>query len=196
MPATAPFQFVDSWQRMTPADAQAVQDFWLRENAHVAGNEAARRAHEVAVRILASDGRLVGITTAEPRLIPRLMQPMYYLRGFVGAEWRNGKILRMRMLLQKTVEALETWSRERDFPCIGVVLELENTGFGKTLQRAYWSNGHENGYSYIGRSARGLDMRVRYFIGARLKTPAEIAAIVHASTAASAPGAAASTATA
>jgi hypothetical protein len=180
MPTDTPFHSLDSWQRMTPEEAQTVQAFWLRENAHVEGAEADRRVHEVVIRTLTDDGQLAAITTAEPRLIPRLQQPMYYYRCFVGAAWRNGKILRLRMLLQKTVEVLETWASAHDFPCIGVIFELENEGFGKTLQRAYWSNGSHNGYSFIGRSARGLGMRVRYFIGARLKTPQEIAALLQA----------------
>lgn len=163
---------------MTAEEAQAVQTFWLRENAHVEGAEAARRVHEVAIRALTPDGELAAITTAEPRLIPRLVQPLYYYRCFVGAAWRNGGLLRVRVLLQKTVEVLETWASAHGFPCIGVICELENEGFGKTLQRAYWSNGSHNGYSFIGRSARGMDMRVRYFIGAQLKTPQEIAALL------------------
>jgi hypothetical protein len=180
MPIDTPFHYLDSWQRMTPEEAQAVQAFWLRENAHVEGAEAARRVHEVAIRALTPDGELAAITTVEPRLIPCLMQPMYYYRCFVGAAWRNGGLLRVRVLLQKTVEVLETWAGAHEFPCIGVICELENEGFGKTLQRADWSNGRHNGYSYIGRSARGLDMRVRYFIGAQLKTPQEIAALLQA----------------
>jgi hypothetical protein len=180
MLAATPFHYLDSWQHMTLEETQAVQAFWLRENAHVEGAEAARRVHEVVIRAVTLDGQLAAITTVEPRLIPRLMQPLYYYRCFVGAAWRNGGLLRVRVLLQKTVEVLEAWASVRDYPCIGVICELENEGFGKTLQRAYWSNGRHNGYSYIGRSARGLDMRVRYFIGARLKTPQEVAALLQA----------------
>jgi hypothetical protein len=172
------FRYVDSWHRMTQAEAEAVQAFWLRENAHVEGVEAARRVHEIAIRTFAADGELAAISTAEPRLIPRLMQPMYYYRCFVGAAWRDSKILNVRTLLHKTVDALEVWSRERGFPCIGVLLELENERFGNALRRAYWSNQSHNGYSFIGRSARGLDMRVRYFIGARLKTPEQVAKLL------------------
>ena len=175
VPTDNGFRYVDSWQRMTQAESEAVQAFWLRENAHVEGVEAARRVHEIAIRAFTADGELAAISTAEPRLIPRLMQPMYYYRCFVGAAWRNSTILNVRTLLHKTVDALEVWSRERGFPCIGVLLELENERFGNALRRAYWSNQSRNGYAFIGRSARGLDMRVRYFIGARLKTPEQVA---------------------
>lgn len=179
MSTSTAFTLVDSWQRMSAADAEAVRAFWLRENAHVEGDEAARRSQQVVLRVFAADGQLAAISTAESRLIPRLMQPMYYYRCFIGAAWRNGKVLRLRTLMQKSFEVLEPWAREHDFPCIGVVLELENAGFERpSLQRAYWSYRAHNGYSYIGRSAHGLEMRVRYFIGARLKTDAEVAALL------------------
>ncbi|HEX7348809.1 MAG TPA: hypothetical protein VF264_04075 [Rhodanobacteraceae bacterium] len=191
MSASTPFTYVDSWQHLTAADVAAVQAFWLREDAHVEGAEAARRAQQVVIRALSPDGQLAAITTVEPRLIPRLMQPMYYYRCFIGAVWRKNNTLRLRVLLQKTFEVLEPWSRERDFPCIGVVLELENAGFERpSLQRAYWSNRTHNGYSYIGRSARGLEMRVRYFMGARLKTDAQVVAMLRAAGVQAAPAAA------
>lgn len=174
---------------MSAEDALAVQAFWLRENAHVEGDEAPRRAQQVVIRAFAPDGQLAAITTVEGRLIPRLMQPMYYFRCFVGAAWRNSKTLRLRTLMQKSFEVLEAWARERDFPCIGIILEMENAGFERpSLQRAYWSYQAHNGYSYIGRSARGLEMRVRYFIGARLKTDAQVAELLRAAGVPATPG--------
>lgn len=186
MPSSTPLTYLDSWQCMTPAEAQAVQAFWLRENAHVEGAEAERRVREVVVRVVAPDGQLVAVATAQPRLIPRLMQPMYYYRCFVGAAWRSGRTRHLRTLLLKAIDVLEEWASTRGFPCIGVVLELENDGFANALQRAYWSNGSRNGFTFIGRSARGLDMRVRYFAGARLKSAEEIDALLRAADAHSA----------
>lgn len=157
---------VDSWQRMTPDEAEGVRAFWLREQANVEGEEAVRRARQVVTRVLAADGELLAVSTAEPRTIPRLRQPMFYYRCFVGAASRDGTL--GRTLLRHDFDVLERWSRERDFPCIGVLLELENSGFARTLQQAYWPS---TGFAFIGCSARGLDLRVRYFRGARLKFP-------------------------
>lgn len=158
------FTFVDAWQSMSPQDIDAVCAFWLREHANVEGHEATRRAGEVVTRVLDADGTLVAVSTVEPRTIPRLRQPMFYYRCFVGAAWRNHKL--PRSLLRHGFDVLERWSRARDFPCIGVLLELENEGFARTLRRAWWP---DNNFVYIGTSARGLDLRVRYFRGARLK---------------------------
>lgn len=162
--ATSAFTFVDAWQSMSPGDGDEVRAFWLREHANVAGREAERRAGEVVTRVLDADGTLVAVSTVEPRTIPRLQQPMFYYRCFIGAAWRDRKLA--RPVLRHGFDVLARWSRERDFPCIGVLLELENDGFAHTLKRAWWPGVD---FVYIGTSARGLDLRVRYFRGARLK---------------------------
>lgn len=181
MPQDDSFRYLDSWQCLEDADAESIREFWLREKANVEGESAERRVQEVVVRVLTDDGKLVAVSTAQPRTIPRLMQPMYYYRCFVGAEWRSHKLL--RPLLRHSVDALESWAREHDFPCIGVLLELENAGFARTLQRAHWFG---TDFTFIGRSVRGLDLRVHYFRGARLKTRQEVVAAARQAAAAQA----------
>ncbi|HET7932434.1 MAG TPA: hypothetical protein VFL63_13725 [Rhodanobacteraceae bacterium] len=178
MSEPTPFRYVTDWQNLDDDDAQAIREFWLREHANVAGAEAERRVQQTIARVLDAEGELVAVSTAEPKVIPRLMQPMYYYRCFVGAAWRDRKLA--RPLLRHSFDALEAWAREHDFPCIGMLLELENAGFARTLQRARWESVD---FSFIGRSRRGLDLRVRYFRGAKLKTRAEVAAGVGRSTA-------------
>ena len=154
------------WQRLSDADAAAIIEFWRTEDA-VRDVLRAPRVREVATRVLAPDGQLVAVSTAGVRTIPRLQQPMYYYRCFVAARWRNHAL--MRPLIHHTYNQLDAWAREHDYPCIGMLLELENAGFSRTLQRAYWPMTRELGFSYIGRSMRGLDLRVCYFQGARLQ---------------------------
>ena len=155
---------IDCWQRQTSEQSDAVIAFWEREHANVEGERAVQRVREVVVQAVDENGALAAISTVEARTIPRLGQPMWYYRCFVGAAWRDRKL--PRPLLRRSFDVLESWSRERGFPCIGVLLELENTGFARTLQRAWWPG---SDFVYIGRSANGLDLRVRYFRGARLK---------------------------
>ncbi len=163
------FRYVTDWQCLTDENAEAIRAFWLREHANVEGEEAIRRARQVVARVLDENGGIAAVSTAVPKTIPRLQQPMYYYRCFVGAAWRDGRLV--RPLLRYTFDVLEAWARERDYPCIGMLLELENEGFARTLKRAYWP---DVGFAYIGRSVRGLDLRVRYFRGARLKTPQQL----------------------
>src|SRR5699024_875753 len=105
----------------------------------------------------------------------RLQQPLYYYRCFIGAAWRRHKLL--RPLLCDSFVALQTWAREREFPCIGVLLELENPGFAHALRKPYLRARPDMVFNFIGHSARGHDVRVCYFCGARLKTTAEIQAL-------------------
>jgi hypothetical protein len=175
MPSKPTFRYVVDWQNLDGENAEAIRAFWLREHANVHGAEAERRVQQTIVRVLDAEGELVAVSTAESKIIPRLLQPMYYYRCFIGTNWRDRKLA--RPLLRHSFDALETWAREHDFPCIGMLLELENSGFARTLQRARWASVD---FSFIGRSQRGLDLRVRYFRGAKLKSRAEVAASLQA----------------
>lgn len=177
MPKQPPFRFVPAWQCLTDADAEAIQAFWLREQANVEGEAAARRVHQAVMRVVTADGELAAVSTAEVRTIPRLLQPMYYYRCFVGAAWRSHKVL--RPLLCGSFDVLEDWARAHAYPSLGVLLELENEGFGESLQRAHWRVSPKVGFTFIGRSAKGQDLRVCYFPGARLKTLQEVQELLH-----------------
>lgn len=180
MPKPNAFRYLDTWQTLSDADADAIRDFWLREQANVDGPEAIRRAQQVVVRVLAANDELVALSTVESRTIPRLLQPMYYYRCFVAAAWRDHKLL--RPLLCRSFEALNDWAREHDYPCLGVLLELENEGFTRSLQKANWRVSPQIGFTFIGRSRKGQDLRVCYFPGARLKTPEQLAALLQPTT--------------
>ena len=164
------FEYVNSWQCMAPAEADAVRAFWIREQANVVGPEAVRRVQQAVMRVIDTDsGELAAISTAEPRTIPRLRQPMYYYRCFIGKAWRGRNL--PRPLLHHSFDVLEQWSRQHGYPCIGVLLELENDGFARALQRACWRGWPGVDFVFIGCSRRGLDLRVSYFRGACLQKP-------------------------
>lgn len=97
-------------------------------------------------------------------------------RCFVGQAWRGRNL--SRVLLRHTQKILEAYAREHGFPCIGILLELENAGFARTLQAPHW---RASGFTYIGKSRRGLDLRVWYFQGARLKTAKELQPLLRGS---------------
>jgi len=173
MPDRHTYRTITDWQRLDPKDGDAIRAFWSREQANVDGEEATRRLSQVVAHVLDEDGQIAAVATAVPKVIPRLGQPMYYYRCFVGQTWRSGRLV--RPLLRHTQQVLDSYAREHGFPCIGVLLELENAGFTGSLQWAHWKT---TSFSYIGKSPRGLDLRVWYFPGARLKTPEELARLV------------------
>jgi hypothetical protein len=166
------YQTVTDWQRLDAATGEAIRAFWVREHANVEGAEATRRLLEVVAHTVDENGAVAAVATATPKVLPRLGQPLYYYRCFVGKAWRTERLL--RPLMRHTQKVLEAYARENDYPCIGMLLELENQGFSDTLRRAHWTG---VGFSFIGVSPRGLDLRVWYFRGARLKTPAQLASL-------------------
>jgi len=164
------YELVTDWQSLDAETGAAIRDFWLREQANVEGDEATRRLEEVVAHVVDENGELAAVATVATKILPRLGQPMYYYRCFVGKAWRSRKLV--RPLLRRTQKVLEQYAREHDYPCIGILLELENAGFTDTLRWAQWPG---VGFSYIGVSPRGLELRVWYFRGARLKTRAQMA---------------------
>jgi GNAT superfamily N-acetyltransferase len=171
MAVDSSYQTLTDWQQLDPAVGDAIRAFWISEKASVAGEEADRRLAQVVAHVQDAAGRVVAVATAMPHLSARLGQPMYYYRCFVGEAWRGHSF--SRALLRHTQKVLEAYAREHDFPCIGILLELVNAGFARTLQSPHW---RFSGFTYIGKSQRGLDLRVWYFRGARLKKPEELRA--------------------
>jgi hypothetical protein len=165
---TAQFTFVPHWQAENAENADAVLEFWRRENAISDEASAKKRLGEIVLHARDASGAVAGVSTAVKITLPRLGQPTYYFRCFIGKGWRKSRLV--LHLLRRTCEILEAHARAHDFPCIGVVLEMENARFGEALQRAWWPN---TGFVFIGKSQRGLDLRVKYFRGAKLK-PAKI----------------------
>ncbi|MEO7432993.1 MAG: hypothetical protein ABIV12_13050 [Dokdonella sp.] len=152
------------WPRASNEDADAIRAFWRREKA--LDNDAAmdQRLPQVVMIARTAEGAVAGVCTAVATTPQQLGQPVYYWRTFVGATWRSSKLV--MSLLKRSCILLEDHARQQGFPCIGVLLELENTRFAKVGRRAEW---HNPRFVYIGRSERGLDVRVHYFAGARLK---------------------------
>jgi hypothetical protein len=163
------FHFVTGWPALTPEDAKEVTEFWARENAFTNAVDTPTRLSQVVLFAHTASGEIAGVCTAVAKLPPRFGQPMYYWRAFTGHAWRSTPLI--TMLLKRSCAALEAYAKERDFPCIGVLLELENSRFREALRKPVWWNPP---FCYAGKSGRGLEIRVLYFRGARLKSPAEL----------------------
>lgn len=163
-PCANAFTFVTVWPQACAEDAEAIRGFWRREKALDSDAAMDQRLPQVVIYARTSDGDVAGVCTAVAVTPQQLGQPVYYWRTFVGAAWRSSKLV--MALLKRSSMLLEDYSREQGFPCIGVLLELENTRFANVGRRAEW---HNPRFAYIGRSERGLDVRVHYFRGARLK---------------------------
>ncbi|MEO8802462.1 MAG: hypothetical protein ABI304_02335 [Rudaea sp.] len=158
------FRFVSHWQMQSRENDDAVLQFWEREDAFTKDINANERLKELVLDARDHDGRVAGVCTVVPMTLPRMGQPLYYYRCFIGAKWRDSRLV--YRLLVRAFDVLEAYARTHDYPCIGVLLELENERFDQTLRAPVWPG---IGFVYVGPSGRGLDMRVRYFRGAKLK---------------------------
>lgn len=159
----ARFQFVRDWQSLDPAEAQAISEFWRREGA--INDEAQMKARLPQVVMHARDGdQVAAVCTAVAMTPPQFGQPVYYYRSFVGKAWRTTTLI--ERLLRRAVQCLEEYAAAHDFPCIGILLELEGARFKDKGRMPIWPH---TGFIYVGKSGRGLESRVYFFKDAKLK---------------------------
>jgi hypothetical protein len=160
----ARFTFVVDWPAPSAESGDAIRAFWKREGAFTDEAQMSARLPQVVMHALTPDGEVAGVCTAVVMTPPHLAQPVYYWRTFVGKTWRATSLV--MMLLKRSCTLLEQHAIEHDYPCIGILLELENNRFKEKGRKAVWWNPR---FVYVGRSQRGLDLRVFYFKGAKLK---------------------------
>lgn len=161
--AASRFRIDPAWQCLAPDDARDLRLFWRSEGAFTDDSHIDARLPQVIC--LAREGdRVAGVCTAVAMTPPQFGQPVYYFRVFVGRAWRTTRLVGLLWLRAR--DLLEAYARKQDFPCIGILVELENAGFRDKGRRPVWRG---LDLTYVGRSPRGLETRVYYFKGARLK---------------------------
>lgn len=165
-PSIQDFTYADCWPKISDTDAQAVTAFWKSEDAMDDGQDPQARCKEVVMLARDAAGNVAAVATAVPMTSARLGQPVYYYRAFVGHQYRNSLLI--LAVLRRSRALLAAYAQAHDYPCIGVLLELENEKFLRTHAGldASW---HRLGLDYIGKSPRDLDLRIGYFEGAQLK---------------------------
>lgn len=161
---TESFTYHTCWPEISADDAAAVTAFWQDEGAIAEPQQATERVRQVVMYASDAEGNIAGVCTALPVTPPQLGQPMYYWRTFIGRAHRRSML--MKWLAKRSCELLGEHARANDWPCIGVLVELENARFGERGRRPVW---WDPVFVYIGKSPRGFDVRVHYFDGAPLK---------------------------
>lgn len=155
------------WRQVGPALAEEILALWRDGNAIGSEDEAARRTAEVVCVARAGDGRLVAVATAQPRDIPFLGgETMYYLRAFIAPHARGGLLGHRLLGACQRLLAEDAAGTQPASAAIGIFLELENPVFRREDEAAVW---RRSGMVYAGRTPRGLQRRIWYFPGARLR---------------------------
>lgn len=161
------FNVTPVWKRVTPELKEEVLAFWKRNRAIGNLERAQQRADEVVCLARGDDGELCAVSTAVVRVLPRLLQPMYYYRLFLAKSVRGqGQVI---PFYNRAREVLQAYNASLPEPeSLGVLLELESRYLD-----AYYKQAHivEADSTFIGYSPRGLQLRVSYFEGARLLAP-------------------------
>lgn len=163
-PSAADVSLVDDLWNVSAEERVKILALWEKEGAFSNPAMAEGRLREVIAHAVNDAGEVVAICTATAMTPPRLAQPVYFYRCFIAQDWRHTRLV--FRILRHATDLLEEYARGHDYPCIGILLELENDRFKETLQSPHWQS---TGFTYIGKSPRGLDVRVHYFRGARLK---------------------------
>lgn len=159
-------EIIPVWKKITPELETELVNFWIKNNAIEDAKLATQRAKQVACLVRSEDGEIVGVSTAVPRIVPRLKQPMFYYRNFI-AEGHRGKQL-APPFLEMTKTVLQEFNAAQANPvCLGILIELENKGLAAHRNEAQW----KEGFTFIGYSPKGNHMRVWYFEGAKVGAP-------------------------
>jgi hypothetical protein len=80
------------WKKITPELEAELVKFWTSNKAIGQESDALKRARQVVCIARDEKGELVGASTAYPRIVPRLRQPMYYYRNFIAEGARGQKL--------------------------------------------------------------------------------------------------------
>lgn len=160
------FTYHPGWGgKLNRADGEALIAFWLAEGALPDEHQARQRLNQVVLLARDEQNDVAGVCTAIAQKPPAIGQPLYYYRSFIGRRWRTTRLV--YNLLKHAQKLLEEDARASGWPCIGILLELENSRFGEKGRMPVWPR---LDFTYVGQSPRGLELRVHYFKGARLKS--------------------------
>jgi hypothetical protein len=163
----APLQIQTVWKQMTPELKSELLAFWASNNAVKDPERAVRRVEQAVCLARGSDGAISGVATAELRVLPRLLQPMYYFRLFLSKSVRGqGQVIPLYSHAKAALQAYNAALPEPE--SIGVLVELESQFLVRFYRNAYVA---EADSTFIGYSPRGLQLRVSYFVGAVLMPP-------------------------
>ena len=157
------------WKQVSPELEAELVRFWTENKAIGREEDAAKRARQVVCIARDEQDKLVGVSTAHPRIVPRLRQPMYYYRNFIAESARGQQLA--PVFLERSKQALQEYNLGLSKPlCLGIIIELENKALAAHRNEAQW----KEGFTFIGYSPKGLTLRVWYFEGVKLFAPARM----------------------
>lgn len=139
-------------------------ELWLAERA-LPRAEAERRLDQLLLVASERDsGRVAGMVTTYLETKPRLRVPLWTLRAYVAADFRQRDI-GFHMLFAALDYHQDRFTSGQDRSGRGLYMEIENPVIQRARNEAVWQRSR---FVFIGVNPRGDHCRVRYFDGARI----------------------------
>ncbi|GJL82179.1 MAG: hypothetical protein DHS20C01_18130 [marine bacterium B5-7] len=141
-----------------------IVNFWLKHGALPQKDQADARLSEVAMLALDSSGAIAAASSIFSHHYPPLGHAFYFFRCFVHPDHRRAG-LAVR-LINEVYDHLDIrFKKGSDPSIIGMIAAAENPMFNREHNEAIWPR---SGFVFVGYNARGQQVRVRYFSGARI----------------------------
>ncbi len=129
--------------------------------------EAERRLDELLLLAIDQQGALAGVSTAYLARSEQLHADMWYVRAFTAPAHRNSNV-GLLLALASRDRLIERFVEGDDSRGLGIAMEIENESLRRRFPKGLW---FETDYLFIGRNARGADVRVHYFPGVHAPEP-------------------------
>ncbi len=138
-------------------------DVWTNNNLLREGESGKERAKQVVLIVRNENQKIIGISTAYPIHVEQLKNKLFAFRCMLVPEYRYPGLL--TKLTVKTRDYLEDIHSSYDPYCIGIFTEIQNTKLNDHRKEAVYPG---SGFTFIGYSNKGFQIRVYYFKGVKI----------------------------
>lgn len=138
-------------------------DVWKKHNLLSKGESGEERMKQVVFVVKNKNNEIIGISTAYPIYVEQLKNTLFAFRCMLIPEYRYPGLL--TKLTVQTRDFLEEIHSTYDPYCIGIITEVQNTKLNEHRKEAVYPG---SGFTFIGYSKRGFQIRIYYFKGAKI----------------------------
>ena len=157
------YRLENVWESKSDELKNEIIQFWLDNNALTARQQAEQRVDQVIFLVRDQSDQIVAVNTAYSQYNQLLGNSFYYYRVFVSAFHRQADLA-----AQLTLAACDYFNQRflagENPATIGLFTVIENKALKTHLTQAVW----RKVLTYIGRDAKGNQLRVYYFDGAHV----------------------------
>jgi hypothetical protein len=155
---------------LADSDAVSAEDviaLWQREGV-LPGPMARQRVQQVHLVAITGEREVAGVSTIYLQRSSRLRMDFWYYRTFVASRYRHSNLA--AQLISHNRDLLEQrFLSGEDTRAQGLIFALENEGLQRHMNNAYWPY---SDFTFIGEDEHGWHIRVHYFPGAMVPSPA------------------------